>query len=140
MCPSRSLYCRISNRWPRTVTYATGMPLALTLHEGHLMESRAQFEVNPYRNSEVEAQSVRPQSIPVVRTEHRENLLTRMIEHQTAKIPSSFFLFAAIASMTIAATAELTGRRRVSRFVGMWPGPLLTMGLYNKLVKTLGPE
>jgi hypothetical protein len=96
--------------------------------------------VNPYSNSEVDSQAARVRSVPVIRTEHRENLLTRMIEHQAAKVPSSVFLFAAFASMAIAATAELTGRRRVSRFVGMWPGPLLTMGLYNKVVKTMGPE
>jgi hypothetical protein len=33
---------------------------------------------------------------------------------------------------------ELTGQRRASRFIGQWPAPLLIMGIYNKLVKTLG--
>jgi hypothetical protein len=37
-------------------------------------------------------------------------------------------------------TCELAGRRRASRFIGMWPGPLLVMGVYNKLVKLLGPR
>ena len=116
------------------------MPLAFPLQRFARMEPEAQFEVNPYSNSADESQPARAQSTPVIRTEHRENLLTRMLEHQTAKVPSSVFLFAALASMVVAATAELTGRRRVSRFVGMWPGPLLTMGLYNKVVKTMGPE
>jgi hypothetical protein len=35
---------------------------------------------------------------------------------------------------------ELAGQRRVSRFIGMWPAPLLVMGVYNKMVKTFGPR
>ncbi len=70
--------------------------------------------------------------------EHRDSLLTRMIEQQTAKIPSSYFLFASICAMCASLASELAGRQRASRFVGMWVGPLLTMGLYNKMVKTLG--
>ncbi|HEX7283476.1 MAG TPA: hypothetical protein VF239_15575, partial [Vicinamibacterales bacterium] len=74
----------------------------------------------------------------VFRSEHRESLLTRMIEQQTAKVPSNAFLVASFAAMGISLAAELKGYARVSRFVGMWAGPLLTMGVYNKLVKTLG--
>jgi hypothetical protein len=50
------------------------------------------------------------------------------------------FLFVSVASMLASLVGELTGRRRFSRFVGMWPGPLLVMGVYTKLVKTLGPR
>jgi hypothetical protein len=42
--------------------------------------------------------------------------------------------------MVASLTCELAGRRRASRFIGMWPGPLLVMGVYNKLVKLLGPR
>lgn len=70
--------------------------------------------------------------------EHRDNLLTRMIEQQAAKIPSSYFLFASLCAMCASLASEVTGRQRTSRFVGMWVGPLLTMGLYTKMVKTLG--
>jgi hypothetical protein len=35
---------------------------------------------------------------------------------------------------------ELSGRRLLSRFVGMWAPMLLTMGVNNKLVKTSGPR
>lgn len=75
---------------------------------------------------------------PVVRTEHRESLLTRLIEHQTAKVPSHVFLFASLCSMGLSLTEQLRGRDRSSRFFGMWVTPLLMMGLYNKLVKTFG--
>jgi hypothetical protein len=35
---------------------------------------------------------------------------------------------------------ELAGRTRASRFVGMWVPTLLITGVYNKLVKALGPQ
>jgi hypothetical protein len=96
----------------------------------HSAESQPQ--VNPYASvPAVEAS-------PVYRVEYRESLLTRVIEQQSAKIPSNVFLVASFAAMGISLAAELAERPRLSRFVGMWAGPLLTMGVYNKLVKTLG--
>jgi hypothetical protein len=75
---------------------------------------------------------------PVFRPEHAESTLTRLVEQQSAKVPSHLFLFAAFGAMGFSAAAELSGHRRLARFVGMWPTPLLVMGVYNKLVKTLG--
>jgi hypothetical protein len=75
---------------------------------------------------------------PVVRPEHAEGEIARLLEQQAAKIPSHWFLFSAIAAMGASLVLELGGRTRASRFVGMWPAPLLTLGMYNKLVKTLG--
>ena len=75
---------------------------------------------------------------PVFRPEHAEGDLARLIEQQTAKIPSHWFLIGALGSMGLSLALELSGRQRESRFVGQWPGPLLIMGMYNKLVKTLG--
>ena len=74
----------------------------------------------------------------VLRPEHSESRLTRLVEQQAAKVPSGAFLVAAFGAMAVSLAAELAGRQRVSRFVGMWPGPLLVMGVYNKLVKTFG--
>jgi hypothetical protein len=42
--------------------------------------------------------------------------------------------------MGLSLVLELTGRRDVSRFVGMWAPTLLTMGVYNKVVKLMGPR
>lgn len=70
--------------------------------------------------------------------EHSEGTLTRLIEQQTARIPSSFFLVAAFGSMVASAAFEVSGRSRLSRFVGMWTQTLLIAGVYNKLVKSLG--
>jgi hypothetical protein len=93
-----------------------------------------ELDVNPAAN-----RGALPE-VPVLRAEHRESSLTRLLEQQTAKIPSDFFLAAALGAMLTSLTLELTDRRKASRFVGMWPGPLLVMGVYNKLVKLLGPR
>lgn len=77
---------------------------------------------------------------PVVRDEHAEAAFTRVIEQQTAKIPSHVFLFATFGAMGLSLVLELTGRREASRFVGMWAPALLMMGVYNKVVKTLRPR
>ena len=77
---------------------------------------------------------------PVQRSEHAEASFTRLVEQQTAKVPSHVFLFAALSAMGLSLALEITGKRRVSRFVGMWAPSLLTMGVYNKLVKALGPR
>ena len=91
------------------------------------------LEVNP-----AAGESLAAPSVPVVRPEHAEGELARLIEQQTAKVPSHWFLFAAIGSMCASLALEMSGRTRASRFVGMWPTPLLVAGMYNKLVKTLG--
>jgi hypothetical protein len=77
-------------------------------------------------------------AVPVVRSEHREGALARMIEHQTAKIPSHVFLMTSFVAMGVSLAAEIQGRQRISRYAGMWVAPLLIMGVYNKMVKMLG--
>jgi len=77
---------------------------------------------------------------PVLRVEHEEDSFTRIVEHQTARVPSSSFLAASIASMVLSVALELSGHQRWSQFVGMWVAPLLLMGIYNKLVKISRPR
>jgi hypothetical protein len=97
-------------------------------------------DVNPASKASVE-ESVRTyEPAPVVREEHAEGSFTRVIEQQTAKIASSTFLAASLSSMAASFILEVMGKRRWSRFVGMWAGPLLTAGVYNKMVKTFGPR
>lgn len=77
---------------------------------------------------------------PVVRAEHVEDSLTRLLEQQTAKVPSHVFLFSSFCAMALSLGLEIGGRERAGRFVGLWVTPLLVMGVYNKVVKTLGPR
>jgi hypothetical protein len=91
-------------------------------------------DVNPASHTPSE-----PLATPrIVRPEHAEATLTRLIEQQTAKIPSHVFLSVSLAAMGVSAMCELRGHRNASHFVGMWVAPLLLMGVYNKIVKTMG--
>ena len=91
------------------------------------------LEVNPAAEP-----SLASMPAPVIRPEHAEGDVARLIEQQAAKIPSHYFLFVALGAMCASASLEVSGRRRASRFIGMWPTPLLVLGMYNKMVKTLG--
>ena len=90
-------------------------------------------DVNPAAEA-----SLRGVPVPVLRPEHAEGHLARIIEQQTAKVPSHWFLGGALVAMGLSAAYEATGRNRASRFVGQWVAPLMIAGLYNKIVKTLG--
>jgi hypothetical protein len=97
------------------------------------------LEVNPA--AEASQQHVKVfKPAPVVRGEHAETSLTRALEQQSAKIPSHWFLAASFAAMGASVVFELVGKQRWSRFVGMWAPSLLVMGVYNKLVKSVGPR
>lgn len=97
------------------------------------------IDVNPAAEASVmTSASALNLGVPVVRPEHAEGEIARLIEQQAAKIPSHWFLFSAVAAMGVSLMLELGGRTRPSRFVGMWPTPLLALGIYNKLVKILG--
>ena len=95
---------------------------------------------SPDVNPAAEASERAYEPTPVVRPEHAEGTVTRLIEQQTAKLPSDVFLFVALGAMGLSLVFELTGRRDASRFIGMWPPAILTMGLYNKVVKVLRPQ
>ncbi len=75
---------------------------------------------------------------PVVRNDHAEGPLTRLLEQQTAQLPSSFFLMSSVGAMAAAVILELRGRHRLSTFVAMWAPSLMMAGIYNKLIKTMG--
>lgn len=71
---------------------------------------------------------------------HAEGPMARMIEEQTAKLPSDAFLWAALGSMGVALFLRLTDRKDDSQFVGQWAAPFLLFGVYNKLVKIGGSD
>ena len=72
--------------------------------------------------------------------EHSEGMLAKMIEEQTAKLPSDIFLWAAGASILGALTLKLRGQKLDALFVGQWAAPFLLLGVYNKLVKVSGSD
>jgi hypothetical protein len=71
-----------------------------------------------------------------------EGRLTKMIENQTAKIPSVFFLTLGLASIAVSAGIAAMGeeKRKTANFIGLWVPTILILGLYNKLVKLEGND
>jgi len=72
--------------------------------------------------------------------EHREGKIAKMLEEQTAKIPSDVYLWAAVGSMAFSLGLFLTKQKHASIFFGQWAPSLLIIGLYNKLVKVEGHD
>ena len=72
--------------------------------------------------------------------EHSEGVLARTIEHQTARLPSDLWLWAAFASIGLSLGLQLKGKQHESLFVGQWAAPFLLLGIYNKIVKVAGSD
>ncbi|WMJ74077.1 hypothetical protein RCC89_13015 [Cytophagaceae bacterium ABcell3] len=64
-----------------------------------------------------------------------EGKVARMIEKQTAKLPSDVYLWASISSMAVSLSFKLLKKNSLSLFVGQWAAPFLLFGIYNKMVK-----
>jgi hypothetical protein len=72
--------------------------------------------------------------------DHREGRLARTMEHQTAKLPSDVFLWAAFGSIAVSLGLQVFSKKEESNFVGQWVPTFLILGLYNKIVKELGSD
>ena len=77
---------------------------------------------------------------PLNNPEHEEGKVAEAIEEQTAKLPFDVFLWAALGSMAISLTLQLTGAKHRSLFVGEWAPSFLLFGIYDKLVKLEGHD
>jgi hypothetical protein len=73
-------------------------------------------------------------------SEHREGIVARTIEDQTAKLPSDTVLWIAGGAIATSLTLKLMGRSHDALFVGQWAPTFLILGLYNKLVKVAGHD
>ena len=72
--------------------------------------------------------------------DHQEGPIARKIEDETAKLPSDTFLWSAMGAVGISFALYKAGRRNDAMFVGQWVAPILSLGLYNKLVKVAGSD
>lgn len=70
----------------------------------------------------------------------REDRVTGAIESQTAKVPSSLYLAAAVASMGVSALLKALGKDEWALFIGQWAPSFLILGVYNKMVKQHGSD
>lgn len=69
-----------------------------------------------------------------------EGEVAKMIEKQTAKVPSDMFLWAAFGSMGISLALKMMDKEKDALFVGQWAAPFMLLGIYNKLVKQEGHD
>jgi hypothetical protein len=69
-----------------------------------------------------------------------EGNVTKMIESQTAQVPSGAYLSVAVGAMAVSLALMLMDKKGLANFIGQWAPTILIMGLYNKLVKTQGSE
>jgi hypothetical protein len=69
-----------------------------------------------------------------------EDVSSKTIEEQTAKIPSTAYLIAAIAAMGVSATFKCLKKPHTALFFGQWAAPFLLFGIYNKIVKVAGHD
>ncbi|HEY1502055.1 MAG TPA: hypothetical protein VGF88_20940 [Acidobacteriaceae bacterium] len=76
----------------------------------------------------------------VRRGEIREDQITSMLEKQSAHVPSSTWLGAALASMAASLALRVAGKEHAALFVGQWAAPFLLIGIYNKMVKQHGSD
>lgn len=71
----------------------------------------------------------------------REGTMTKAIDHQTGKIPSTVFLAAAGGAVALSlGLALMKEKKGWANFVGNWVPSLLLLGIYNKIVKTHGSD
>lgn len=70
----------------------------------------------------------------------QEGSTTKAIENETAKLPSTVYLGAAIASMGVSLALKMAGCKHTALFIGQWAAPFLLFGIYNKIVKTEGHD
>ncbi len=76
----------------------------------------------------------------VAKGEATEDPVTASIEKFTAKIPSSIYLAAALASMAVSVAYKAQKKTDMALFIGQWAAPFLILGIYNKLVKIHGSD
>ncbi|WP_221887039.1 hypothetical protein [Bacteriovorax stolpii] len=86
-------------------------------------------------------ESGRAQGLAPSSSSAREGTMTKAIERQTAKIPSTYFLAAAGGAIAISlGLAVMNKQKGWANFVGNWVPTLLLLGIYNKIVKTHGSD
>lgn len=72
--------------------------------------------------------------------EVQEDQITASLEQFSTRLPTSFYLGAAIVSILGSLSLKIAKRDRDALFVGQWAAPFLLLGIYNKMVKQHGSD
>jgi hypothetical protein len=83
---------------------------------------------------------LRTQQDPTQRWSSAEGGAAKTIEKRTSQLPSDVFLWAAGGSICGSLALRVMGRSSDAIFVGQWAPTFLILGLYNKIVKTMGSD
>lgn len=70
----------------------------------------------------------------------QEGQVTSYLESRTSRMPSGFYLGAALASMGLSLAFKMAGKNHMALFLGQWAAPFLVIGTYNKMVKQHGSD
>ncbi len=70
----------------------------------------------------------------------KEGFVASAIEERTAALPSDVYLWLAGGSIIGSLVCEFTNRKQLANFIGHWAPTFLSLGIYNKIVKTLGHD
>ena len=69
-------------------------------------------------------------------SQYKSEIPNEIIEEQTKKIPNLVFFGMAMLGIIGSATLTFVSRKKeLGNFVGLWVPTILTLGLYNKMVK-----
>ncbi|MGZ4961124.1 MAG: hypothetical protein ACXWC8_01090 [Limisphaerales bacterium] len=68
----------------------------------------------------------------------REGPVGRAVEQYASKVPSDIFFWAAAGSIAASLAMKIAKRDEEALFVGQWAPTFLLLGLFNKLVKSVG--
>jgi len=69
-----------------------------------------------------------------------EGPVAKQIEEETSRVPSDWFLWAALGSLGVSMLLQASNKRENSLFVGQWVPTFLLLGVYNKIVKVAGHD
>jgi hypothetical protein len=83
--------------------------------------------------------TVKPIANTYGKQDHSEGYLAKMIEEQTAKLPSDIFLWVGLGCLAASAIVRIFSNN-AGQFIGQLASPVLIMGLYDKIVKTHGHD
>jgi hypothetical protein len=71
----------------------------------------------------------------------KEDKVTKAIEKETSKIPSTIFLVLAGGAIALSLGLALSKKeKKWANFTGLWAPTFLLLGIYNKIVKTHGSD
>ncbi len=67
--------------------------------------------------------------------DHAEGNVARTVENQTSRVPSDYFLLAALGSIAASLVFKALDRSDEANFIGHWAPTFLALGIYNKMLK-----